>query len=233
MPRKKNELNPKGHSQRPFTKNFNKVYADAHCPYQQTVADAIGVTRQAVGYYLKGSAQPDIVTLEKIADYFEVSTDYLLGRTDVQSPDENINSVCRYTGLSERAVKKFCEATAVNRAFDDLLSEDLETRLSFVSALLETDSFYSLLDDCAQYMTLRKDASRCGVKPLTKRNEQKLQKSISQLESEIREKTEGRFCVTSITDCIEGYHGKTMRKFEETIEEAYRIVDKEVSTDAE
>lgn len=71
---------------------------------QQTVGDAIGKTRQAVGYYADGSSSPDWETIVKIAKHFGVSTDYLLGLTDQQTLNAEIRAICDYTGLSEEAV---------------------------------------------------------------------------------------------------------------------------------
>lgn len=49
---------------------------------QAQMADRIGVARTTYAMYEQGKREPDNATLIKIADYFEVSTDYLLGRTD-------------------------------------------------------------------------------------------------------------------------------------------------------
>ena len=74
---------------------------------QQQVADKVGVSRQNVGLWIKGATVPDIFTLPKIAEAFNVSTDYLLGRSgNIKSPDTNLISACEYTGLSEKAINK-------------------------------------------------------------------------------------------------------------------------------
>lgn len=49
---------------------------------QQEMADLLGITRQGYAKYENNLGEPDNSTLSKLADYFEVSTDYLLGRTD-------------------------------------------------------------------------------------------------------------------------------------------------------
>lgn len=49
---------------------------------QAEIASLLGITRQAYGYYEKGEREPDMESLGKLADYFEVTVDYLLGRTD-------------------------------------------------------------------------------------------------------------------------------------------------------
>ena len=53
---------------------------------QADLAKKIGIARATYGAYEQGTRQPDFETLEKLADYFEVSIDYLLGRTDNPSP---------------------------------------------------------------------------------------------------------------------------------------------------
>jgi DNA-binding XRE family transcriptional regulator len=71
---------------------------------QQEVAQALGKTRQAVSYYMDGSSSPDWETLSKLAQYFGVSADWLLGLSDTQSTDADIQMVCEYTGLSEEVI---------------------------------------------------------------------------------------------------------------------------------
>ncbi|WP_409370291.1 helix-turn-helix domain-containing protein [Lysinibacillus sp. 38-6] len=51
---------------------------------QQDIADILGITRPAYTAYEQGKRNPDYEILEKIADYYNVSIDYLLGRTDNQ-----------------------------------------------------------------------------------------------------------------------------------------------------
>ena len=49
---------------------------------QAKLADFLNITQQAVSAYEKEEREPNIDTLNKIADYFNVTVDYLLGRTD-------------------------------------------------------------------------------------------------------------------------------------------------------
>lgn len=51
---------------------------------QQQVADAIGLGMQAYSYYEKGDRQPSPETLCKLADFFGVSVDEILGRVSYQ-----------------------------------------------------------------------------------------------------------------------------------------------------
>lgn len=47
---------------------------------QTTIAKELGISRQAYNYYENGKRDPDTEMLKNIANYFNVSTDYLLGR---------------------------------------------------------------------------------------------------------------------------------------------------------
>ena len=73
---------------------------------QEQAANRFNVTRQGFGNWLNGRTQPDYDALCKLAEYYNVSTDYLLGRTDVKTPDTELKTVCEVTDLSESAVKK-------------------------------------------------------------------------------------------------------------------------------
>lgn len=52
---------------------------------QRELGDIVGVTQQAVGRWEAGLAFPDTPTLVRLADFFNVTTDYLLGREEKTS----------------------------------------------------------------------------------------------------------------------------------------------------
>lgn len=55
---------------------------------QSAFGDVVGVAQQSVYQWEKDKNDPDLATLLRIADYFNVSADYLLGRTE--GPTGNI-----------------------------------------------------------------------------------------------------------------------------------------------
>lgn len=55
--------------------------------YQKDVAQKIGITESGYGYYEQGKRIPDSIMLNKIAFLYKVSTDYLLGNTDIKKPE--------------------------------------------------------------------------------------------------------------------------------------------------
>ena len=52
---------------------------------QQKLADAIGMSQQSINQYENHDTEPDIMTLCKMADYFETSVDYIIGHTDIRN----------------------------------------------------------------------------------------------------------------------------------------------------
>ena len=52
---------------------------------QSEMAQKLVISRSTIGMYETGAREPDFETLEKIADFFNVDIDYLLGRTDSTS----------------------------------------------------------------------------------------------------------------------------------------------------
>lgn len=52
---------------------------------QQELGDALGIPRGTMAGY-ESLREPDVATMRKMADYFGVSVDYLVGATDVRQP---------------------------------------------------------------------------------------------------------------------------------------------------
>lgn len=77
---------------------------------QERLAEIIGVSREMLAYYEGGKRKIKIDILVKTAEYFNVSADYLLGRTSVKTTDTDLKSVCEYIGLSENAVTRIRSA---------------------------------------------------------------------------------------------------------------------------
>jgi len=67
---------------------------------QDSLAEYLGIARQSVAQWKDGKTKPDIYFLDKIADFFRVSTDYLLGRTEDFKGDADVMAVEKRLGLS-------------------------------------------------------------------------------------------------------------------------------------
>lgn len=64
---------------------------------QKELAQVLGVKDNIISYFCSGTRKPNIEQIIKMAKYFNVSTDYLLGLTDTQSSDIAIQSICKQT----------------------------------------------------------------------------------------------------------------------------------------
>ena len=59
---------------------------------QTELATALNVTFGTVSIWERGVRKPEMDTLEKISDYFDVSLGYLLGSTDDRQPPEGVEA---------------------------------------------------------------------------------------------------------------------------------------------
>ena len=83
---------------------------------QQQLADVIGVTQQSINKYETHSVEPDIETLIKLADYFETTIDYLVGRTEsnkknaTEITNDEITMICNFRKLNanEKQIIRLC-----------------------------------------------------------------------------------------------------------------------------
>ncbi|HCR82806.1 MAG TPA: XRE family transcriptional regulator [Lachnospiraceae bacterium] len=57
---------------------------------QQKLAVEFDIAQSQIQNYETGGYQPDIDTLNKYADFFDVSVDFLLGRTDIRRKPEAV-----------------------------------------------------------------------------------------------------------------------------------------------
>lgn len=72
---------------------------------QSQLAKAVGIQRQTISNYALGQSAPDCEILPKIAAALNVSSDYLIGLSDIKNPSLGVREICNYTGLSEDAVE--------------------------------------------------------------------------------------------------------------------------------
>ena len=72
---------------------------------QTDVAKLLGVQRQVISYYETGARLPNIEDLSILADHYNTTVDYLIGRTETKTVEEDLKMICDYTGLDEHVLK--------------------------------------------------------------------------------------------------------------------------------
>lgn len=116
---------------------------------QYQLAEILGFSRGQVGNYEQGTRQPDQETLIKIANFFEVSIDYLLGKSDIRNyetidkdPDIKIDIPKSYSDkykVTSRDKKQYLEEMKkANEAFfmnDEFNDEAKKEMLDLMSEL--------------------------------------------------------------------------------------------------
>jgi transcriptional regulator with XRE-family HTH domain len=103
MARKSKESNSKANL--PFPKRLRELL-DSPGQTQAKLASAINVNQQTVSLWKDGKTAPDIYSLERISNYYNVSTDYLLGKTDFKSSYIEDIAINNKLGLSDPAFLK-------------------------------------------------------------------------------------------------------------------------------
>lgn len=73
------------------------------------LANVLKISRQSVSQYQDGTGQPNVDKLCKIAQHFNVSTDYLVGLSSVPSTNNDTRDICEKTGLSEHTVSRLMQ----------------------------------------------------------------------------------------------------------------------------
>ena len=84
-------------------KRINTLLAE-QTKMQKELAAHLGVPDNTVSYFVSGRRTPNTEQIAKIADFFDVSADYLLGRTNAKTTDKDLRFICEYTGLSENTI---------------------------------------------------------------------------------------------------------------------------------
>lgn len=92
---------------------------------QKELAEHLGFTHVAVVKWENGQREPDFSTVVKIAKFFNVSTDYLLGKTDEPSiilANEKISVPAQYEDV----------LVALNNDGEELTQADIEQIVNFI-----------------------------------------------------------------------------------------------------
>lgn len=89
---------------------------------QQQLAATLNLSKNAISHYEKGINMPNLDTVQKIADVFNVSVDYLLGRTTIQFSFSALKSA-------------FTKENTVDDFLQQILSLDIQHRTDVMKFL--------------------------------------------------------------------------------------------------
>ncbi|MEC1744161.1 helix-turn-helix domain-containing protein [Schinkia azotoformans] len=92
---------------------------------QEKLGKLFGLSESAIGMYERNERKPDYETLNKFADFFGVTTDYLQGRTDTPAQTTK-NELPELTTKDEKDIAKKLEAIINDLESDTGLAFDGE-----------------------------------------------------------------------------------------------------------
>lgn len=95
---------------------------------QEEVAKNLNITASGYGYYEQGRRDPDTDTLRKLAEFYNVSVDYLLGMTDIRNPNPHIPKDYKHE-VTKRDLKQYEDFIENVKALfmnDEVAEEDKE-----------------------------------------------------------------------------------------------------------
>lgn len=100
---------------------------------QDDMSTTLGISRAALSHYEKGRREPDYDTLITIADFFKVSLDYIMGRTD--DPLASLDPDTRtFTDRLELSNDQLLEQFALTIDGKKLTPEESKRFIAFVRA---------------------------------------------------------------------------------------------------
>ena len=133
----------------PLAQRLNGLIVDGNA-----LKDYLGVSAQAINQYRLGIARPSLENLCKIAEFYNVSVDYLLSRVDEKSEDVTVQAMCDYIGLSEQAIEHLhtLAHTATGQPAG-VMAKDYRIDLpQCISELLLSPRFYDLFNNLCFYL---------------------------------------------------------------------------------
>lgn len=100
---------------------------------QEELSTKIGISRAALSHYETNRREPDYETINKIANFFNVTVDYLLGRTDQPQTvlDHDVREFVEHLDLTDESILKKFSLTVDGRV---LTPEEAKRFIAFVRA---------------------------------------------------------------------------------------------------
>lgn len=93
---------------------------------QQKLASEIGMSQQSINAYENNNVEPDILTLVKIADFFNTSVDFIIEHTNIRRKIENVSKFDLNKQESDHIENYRKLPITTRKIVDDLIKEILK-----------------------------------------------------------------------------------------------------------
>ncbi|MBZ9633022.1 MULTISPECIES: helix-turn-helix domain-containing protein [Clostridium] len=104
-----------------------KELRNEHKLTQQEFSNTLHINRSTIAGYESENKQPDYDTLQKFADFFNVSVDYILGRVDIRS----------ITPVEDAGKEDLSDLRRIERARNNMPLKDKEKMMRILEASFE------------------------------------------------------------------------------------------------
>lgn len=118
------------------------------------IAEGIQISESQLSKVLYAQTELGISSLVKIAEYFNVSTDYLLGLTDLKSPKEDFKTIHKVTGLSDKAIQILQSELEKDKEARKISTKYTSFRdgINMISFLIEHEQEYSVFKALSSFL---------------------------------------------------------------------------------
>lgn len=113
-----------------------------------------GIGASQLSSYQSGASEPNMSSLVGMADYFNVSIDYLVGKSKAATRDTTIGPVCNFTGLSSKSAEYLHKEDAANLT---------SWRMDAINYLIESEYFPVFLDMIIGFATSKGEDIPSGL----------------------------------------------------------------------
>lgn len=95
---------------------------------QEQLAEALGIDRQVIKTWETATRRIKAQDLISLADHFDCTIDFLVGRNDNPSRDKNLQEICNYTGLSQWSIEELhnCKNDLERKSYIETINAVLE-----------------------------------------------------------------------------------------------------------
>lgn len=187
---------------------------------QAELAAALGCSRMTINNYETEKRIPDIEFAMNLANYFNVTVEYLSGRTEFRDKDDIAVSVQKAEQLVQ-IIEKLpqSESQRMLAYFQEVLEKAKENELEASVIFTLSNCFIQLKKSLSGYENLQKSI----VPPIVELRRRKVPESQIRLAIKDKENAIYQYsfeAIQTISDVLKSYTGEIKRKLEKSVEDA-------------
>lgn len=114
---------------------------------QQQLGEILQIPRVSITRYETAERTPTVDHLVQFAQFFNVPSDYLLGLSDIESYNTDVQTIFRYTGLTANAIERLNCLSHTNGNFYPLKE---------LSLIIDTSDFQEFIDIIKKISEIKK-----------------------------------------------------------------------------